>query len=204
MNGLLSSLFASYFSFWSTGGTKYTMPAFSQVQHHAFSGLVPVSVWFVDMGSVPCLLATKSQKWPTSLRELWSVCCYIDRIRITIFNISSFSLINVIVHWHEDDPSLKLLWFTPKFRHHLWNLSENCHCSESCENCPLEFHRRPVDSTQIFETACLQIPFNWVFPSLDWCCTGTSQIQYWVGKDVGLGFHKKEQLYHIVAMFLST
>ena len=37
--------------------------------------------------------------------------------RVLVF-ISSFCLINVIVHRHEDDPSFELLWFTLWFSHH--------------------------------------------------------------------------------------
>ena len=40
---------------------------------------------------------------------------------------------------------------------------------------PLEFHQFSVNSIQFFEIACFQIPFDYVFPSLNWFRTGASQ-----------------------------
>ena len=122
-----------------------------------------------------------------SLMEFSSIFFRFERIRNTILSVSSFSPRNVIVHRHEDDPSLKLLWFTLWFRHHLWNLRENSQRSESWENCPLELHRLAVDLIQIFEIACFQKPFGPVFPGFDWLVTEASQTEHRVGKDMGFG-----------------
>ena len=61
----------------------------------------------------------------TSSRESSSTLSNSVSIRNTMFFVSSFSPIHVIVHWHEDDHSFELLWFTLWFSHHLMNLVEN-------------------------------------------------------------------------------
>ena len=109
------------------------MSAFSKVKHHVLSSSVPLSVWFVRMGSIQFLLGSWSQKWPTSWRELASIICNFDRIRSAIVFVSSFSPYNVVVRWHEDDPTFELLKFTLWFRHHLLNLVEKTQCSEFWE-----------------------------------------------------------------------
>ena len=90
-------------------------------------------------------------------------------------------------NWHEDDPSFEVLVHT-LIPSSSFESRREFQRSEPWEIFPLEFHRLPVDSIQIFEIACLQIPFNFVSPSLDLCGTGASQTQHRVGKDVGWGF----------------
>ena len=161
VNGFHSFSFAFQFSsFQCAGSTEYGMSAFGKVEHHAFSNFIPFSIRFVDMSSVPFLLRSRPWKWPMSSRQSSSILCNFESIRNTIFFISSFSPITVIVHWHEDDPSFELLWFTLWFSHHLLNLVENSHCSEAYEKFPLELHRLPVDPIQIFKITCFHKPFN--------------------------------------------
>ena len=62
-------------------------------------------------------LTTKSQKWPTSVRELLGICRNSHGIRHTIFMVSLCSPNYVIAHWRED-----------------LNLVENSQRSESWEN----------------------------------------------------------------------
>ena len=87
-------------------------------------------------------------KWPMSSHESSSTLSNSVSIRNTIFFVSSFSPISVIVHWHEDDPSLEVLRFTLWFSRHLLNLLENSQCCESWEIFQLEFHQFPVDPIQ--------------------------------------------------------
>ena len=114
--------------------------------------------------------------------------------------VSSFCPSTVIAHWHQDDPSLGVLKFTLQFSHHLLNLVEDLQCGESWENCPLELHRLPVDSIQIFEIASFQIPFDPAFPGFDWFCNA-SQTQHWVGKDVGFGSRKLDSSVSWISSF---
>ena len=81
--------------------------AFGKVEHHSFSSFVPISVWFTRIGSAPVLLWSRSEKWPTFQQESASTVRYCHRIRNTFFCVSSFSPYNVVVHWHEDDPTFK-------------------------------------------------------------------------------------------------
>ena len=107
------------------------------------SSLVPFSVraWF--------LLASKPQKWPTSWRELFGICCNILAICQTILMISKCSPDNVTAHWQEDDLFFELLRFTLWLCHHLLNLGDS-QISKSLEILPLKLHRLSVDSTQVF------------------------------------------------------
>ena len=80
------TFFASYFfSFQGAGGTKYGVTAFGKVEHHSFSSFVPISVWFIRICSVPFLLWSRSQKWPTSQRESASIIRNRSRIRNTFY-----------------------------------------------------------------------------------------------------------------------
>ena len=64
------------------GGTKNRKTTFCKVEHHAWSSPVPFSVRFVSVSSIPFLLASRPQKWPTSLRKFWSIICNIEIIRL--------------------------------------------------------------------------------------------------------------------------
>ena len=48
--------------------------------------------------------------------------------------------------------------------------------------------------------ACFQKPLDPAFPGFDWFVTGAFQTEHWVGKDVGFGIRKFEQLYHITEL----
>ena len=83
-------------------------------------------------------------------------------------------------------------------------LVENSQCSESLEICPLELHRLPVDSIQIFEIACLQILFNLVLSRLRLvghsCFPDRAPSQ----QRRRFGISQYGQLYHTIEMILST
>ena len=133
------------------------MSALSKVENHAFSSFISI---------------------------LHPVCGHGSR---TISSrIQSPETTNVLAR-HEDDPSFELLWCTHWFSLHLLNLVEKTQCSESWEFFSLELRRLPVDSIQIFEIACLQTPFAFVFPSFGRLITAASETEHRVGKDVGLG-----------------
>ena len=113
VNGFLSTTFTFSILLFPKGcGMEHRMPAFSEIDHHDLCNSVPFTIWLVDVSSRPLFLTTKSQKWPTSLREIGGVCRKFQGLRHAVFFISRCSPDNVIVHWHEDDPSLKLLRFT--------------------------------------------------------------------------------------------
>ena len=142
MNGFHSFSFAFQFSsFQGAAGTKYRMSAFGNVEimpsavlsHSPSSLLTSVPFhFFSEPGQCPCV---NLRAYSVTLRAFNSA----------IFFISSFCPFTVIVHWHEDDPSFELLWFTLWFSHHILNLVDIYQCSESFENFPLELHRLPVE-----------------------------------------------------------
>ena len=146
---------------------------FSEVEHHEISNSIPLTSWFVDMSSG----TTYSQPGPRYDQHLCGkplgICFDVYGIRNTVFFIS-WCCPNVIIHGHEDDPSLKLLRFTLYFRHHVLNLRWNSQCGESWEIFPLEFHRLSINSIHFFEMTCLQVPLNFVFPGLNWFSTDAS------------------------------
>ena len=154
---------------------KKRMSAFGRVEHHAFSSFLTFFIRLVDMSSVPFLLRSRPQRRPMSSRESSSILSNSESIRNTIFFVSSFSPINVIVNCHEDDPSFELLRFALWFSHHLLNLVEKSQCVVSWEFFPLEFHLFSVDPIQIFERMCFQKRFNLAFPRIDWFSTDTSK-----------------------------
>ena len=63
VNGFHSCSFAfQVSSFQRAAGTKYRMTAFGIVEHHVLSSVLPVSIRFVDMGSVTFLLGSRLLK----------------------------------------------------------------------------------------------------------------------------------------------
>ena len=139
-------------TFQGAASTEYRMSTSGKVEHHPFSSFLTFSIRFVDMSSVPFLLGV--QALDTNHCPRVNVRAYSITLRtfaIQILFVSSSSPINVIVHWHEDDPSFELLWFT---LWHSMNLVEKSQCSESWVFFPLELNRLPVDSIQIFEMTC--------------------------------------------------
>ena len=112
-------------SFWSTGSTKYRVSAFTEVDEHLFSNLVPLSIWFVRMCSVPLFFLIQAKETTNDrARIFFHIICYNFGIRNTQLFVSFLFRHNVIVHRHEDNPSSELLWQTLCFSHHDLNLVE--------------------------------------------------------------------------------
>ena len=63
--------------------------------------------------------------------------------------------------------------------HHLLNLTEDCHCRESLENLPPEFHRLSTNSIQFAEIIVVRIPLNLLLPGSHF-----SQAEHRVGEYV--------------------
>ena len=169
VNGFHSFPFAFQFSsFQGAAGTNYRMSSFGKVEHNAFSSVLPFSIRFVDMDSVPFLLGSRPWKRPMSSRESSSILSNSESIRNTIFFVSSLSPINVIVHRHEDDPSFEVLWVTLRLSHHLLNLVEDSQCCASRENCPLELHRLTIKCVQSSVFWWTFEPRQSVFPCIIW------------------------------------
>ena len=81
----------------SAGSTEFWISAFRRIDHHILSNFVPLSVGFAYESSVPFLLRSTPWKWPMSSHEFSSIFSNSVSIRNTIFIVSSFFPINVIV-----------------------------------------------------------------------------------------------------------
>ena len=65
-----------------------------------------------------------------SVRESFCIFCHEEGIRITQFFVSFCSPNNVVVNWHEDDPSCELFTITFYFNHHVLDLLEDLQCGK--------------------------------------------------------------------------
>ena len=160
MNGFHSFSFAFQFSF-------FPRRCWHERQDVRFrqSSLIPFSIRFVDMGSVPFLLETSHQKRPMSLREFSIILSNSESIRNAIFFISSFCPINVNVHWHEDDPSLNCSGSHFDSVIIFWISSRNV----NVVNPWTFFHSNSIGSPSIRSKSLRQ------FPCFDWFVTDTFQ-----------------------------
>ena len=92
------------------------------------------------MSSSPFLCRSTSQRWPKSSRESLSTLSNFEGLRNTIVLISSFCPNNVIVHWHEENPSFEVRRsIFNSVVMVLSNLVENSQRCESWDIFPLDF-----------------------------------------------------------------
>ena len=162
------------------------MTRFWEVLQHFLRSSIPRSIMFANVSSVPLLFRSRPQEWPMTARESFSILSNCLWIIFAQFIIAFCIPHNVVKHWHEDDPACEVLWFT-LILHHLLNLIEDSHCSDSWCNLPLEFHRLSINSIQFFERIVVRIPLNLLLPGFDRIASHLSLTEYRVGEDVGLG-----------------
>ena len=104
---------ATFFVFQSSSEKNVLVPLnyrcpLSEIHHHQISNIVPRTVWFVKVRSVPFFFRSKSEEWPMSFRRFCGVCSNISRIRDANFIASFLSPIDVVAHRHEDDSIFEL------------------------------------------------------------------------------------------------
>ena len=75
----------------------------------------------------------------------------------------------------------------PVKSHHLLNLIEDSHCSQSWENLPLEFHKLSINSFQFAEIIVVRIPLNLLLPGFNGIVSHFSKTEHRVGQDIDLG-----------------
>ena len=99
-------------SFQSTGSTEYGVSAFTEVEHHVLSDPIPFSIRFVRMSSEIFLSdpGPRNDECPCVNFRAYSATFLEFAIHSPSF--LNFSPYSVVVHWHEDDSSCKLLRFT--------------------------------------------------------------------------------------------
>ena len=88
------------------------MPAFSEVEHHDFSNFVSLTIWLVDMSSVPLSLNQVPVMTNICAETSWHMLQRLAEFTVQFSSFLGVATCNVILHCHEDDPSLKLLRFT--------------------------------------------------------------------------------------------
>ena len=89
-----------------------------------------------------------------------------------------FSPWNVVEHGHEEDSAFELLWITLSFFHKFLNLFKEAQCCGPWEYVPLD------------QMITLDIPLNFLLPSLVRVFFYTSETEHRVGKDAGLGIQE--------------
>ena len=108
-----------------------------------------------------------AQECPMSLREHLRVILDLFRIGNTILIIRL--PLNVIDHWHEDDPVLKLVWLDVLFLQVLLNFLKNRQWWKSLEIFPLEFNCFFIDTNCILVWRIQNEFFHLTLP-LFYCC----------------------------------
>ena len=104
----------------SNGPSKKTFSTFTKIEHHNFCIFVPFTIRFVSVSSIPLLFKSRPQKRPLPQREFSSIISNSKRIRNANFSVSLFAPFTVVIHQHEDDPSLEVLKLTLQLSNHLW------------------------------------------------------------------------------------
>ena len=98
-------------------------------------------------------------------RELLCIFSHKGGIGETYLFVLRISPYDVVVHRHEDDPSVESFWLTSQGFHKFLDFVENLQRSESWENHPLEFHRLSIDSMQFSVLLDVLNQFNLAFHS---------------------------------------
>ena len=110
---------------------------------------------------------SRTEEPPVPLRQSFSVFLDFYWIRNTNSIISFSCPINVVEHWHEDDPVCKFLRINFPLLQILLNLLKNVQWCESWENIPLEFNWFSIDSCQ-FSVRSGHLKFHHLtFPSFE-------------------------------------
>ena len=115
------------------------------------------------------------------LLKFWEFAIHISSFPFSLHKMSLYIDMKMILPWNCSGSHLSsaiIFWISPRIPN-----------AVNPGNFSTRIPSAPLNSIQILETACFQIPFNFVSPSLDWCNTNASQTKHRVSKDVGLGFH---------------
>ena len=105
-------------SFQSTGSTECGMPASAEVGHDVLSDTIPFSILFVRV--IISFLIQAQETTNVRARIVLRMLLRFGNSQHIVIFVSLFSPYNVVVHWHEDDPS----WELPKFT--LYSIQSSC------------------------------------------------------------------------------
>ena len=148
--------------------------------HHLTGCRISFSFRCVRKSSIPLLFVSRTQKCPVSSRESLRVLLDFFWIRNTNSIISFLSPIDVVEHWHEDDPTCEYFRLDVLFSQVTLDLLKNLQWRKSWENIPLEFNCFSSNSLRgHFEF------FHLTFPSCNciFAFVHLSQAQYGVWAD---------------------
>ena len=100
----------------STNAFERVMTGFFESLYHFICCGVPVSIGKVRGFSIPLLVRSRTQKRPASLQESHRVILHFFCIRYANLIISFLCPIDVVEHWHEDDPVCEFFRFDALFK----------------------------------------------------------------------------------------